>query len=655
MGFAFQIGKAKQAFSGSRVSVGTHVSCDLVIDDPVAARHHVDLVLSRKGLLVEPRETATGTYLGGVELDGPATWHAGAELILGATKLELGVFDPGAGTCEITVHERTFFHVAKKRGEFHSDADERVRSEVRFGRFRSLRWVNALVALAIVAGLVGALVMGPGPAAVWASPGPIAGGHGAGFAAAHQDQLAGWTLAQLTEARLGCDACHKGEAGDFASSITCSGCHADLFQALEPGGRHPFMGPDESDCRSCHRIHGPDHDLAIRTRLSRNCVSCHEHNGDTNAALEERIVGSPMGVAPLPSSGFEGFRHSDHVASATSAAGAKLECATCHGSPDGGAHYDVPTGAGLCFECHGSEAPDGAARRVALDLGEHGSSGELCQSCHVTPGVAELLPASLGDVTLLFQVPSAHVQSDSKCSECHLKALPTSGGRSASPFGHALHMDLSQDASALTRECQQCHFKSGLPAALRPDDYGSTDMTAFMNAECAECHGQQVVIDPPPAERRAPEGLAKFSHDAHASKHACAECHVADGGTDVVRTAKSCSDCHYDKTTGQHRHPAKLSACSYCHVGSNGMDRSAPVESGDARSGFAELFGVKAEDPLDGTRSAGFLHGMAGHLDLDCAACHRWEEVDGPASALTQTSPSSSCQACHRQSRMHWR
>jgi hypothetical protein len=663
MGFLIQRGKESLECSGSRLTVGSHATSDLVLDDPVAARLHVILSLGPRGVAAEPQLTATGSFLDGDLIAEPVPFPVGSELVLGTSRIVLESYDAATSVAAIALSERSFFHVQKKRGVFQSDADEAVRSEVRFGRFSSLRGLNALVLLGLLAVVLGwglgALEKWEGPGRVWASPGVLAGAHLAGFA---PDLGAlppsGWSTAQLDHAaENGCAACHVGEAGDYAGEVSCSGCHDDMLRDLGPRGRHPFKSAFEMDCQACHRIHGEGASLRGIHFHGQDCAECHEQSP---AELDQLLAGveGPLMAAPKPRSvGNAGFRHQDHASEDAA------NCTSCHKSDAEGRHYSLAGGAELCFGCHGDEVrlAEELAKRgsrgaapvpIRLTLEEHGRAGELCTDCHdsvqdIAPPEATLVPAG-GLAALEFKVDRHHAGGDVECSQCHLKPLREKPTDRSPRFDHGLHGGI---------QCDSCHFRSGLPSELAPESWDEADLLA----SCIDCHQDgggvlavRFAAQGTPVRDAASAGQARFAHDQHvAIGHACADCHVVPDGDDagqVVRSARSCASCHYDRRAQRHTIPARVEECSRCHP-SSGENHPAGAHS------LADLFAEPSDAPAAPSAArAGSLfdHSIGGHSKVSCAQCHGWSGAGIEATALP-TAQKDTCRGCHQNNRFHWR
>lgn len=670
MGFSIRRGKETLTFDGSRVTVGSHATCDFVLDDPVAARSHVVLSLGPRGVSVEPQPTATGSFLDGELIESATAFPVGSELVVGTSRFLLDSFDAATSVAAFNVRERSFFHVEKKRGVFRSDADEAVRSEVRFGRFRALRGINALVILgllAVIGGWVsGAFAHWEERGRVWASPGALAGAHSAGFAwtadgATDASELTGWSTAQLAHAENGCAACHVGEAGDYAGDVSCAGCHDDMLSDLGPQGRHPYGSAAEVDCQACHRIHGGEASLRGVGFHGQGCSDCHDQSSAELSALLASVEG-PTTAAPKPRSvGNAGFRHQDH-ASLDSA-----NCASCHAIDAEGKHYSLTGGAELCFGCHGDEATLAADRAtrglagerplpVSLTLEEHGRAEELCIDCHdsvenIQAPRATLLPES-GAVAMVFEVDRHHAVGDQtgrdlECSQCHLKPLREKPAGRTPTFDHGLHVGL---------DCRSCHYRADLPTELIAETWGASDL----QASCIACHqdgdGALTVAfaaSPRPLEAAASAGLARFSHAEHAAGNSCADCHVAAEGEtagQVTRSARDCASCHYDREAQRHTVPAKVEECSRCHP-SVGDGHPAGAHS------LADLFERPSAAPkAERASKAGslFSHALPQHAAVLCAQCHGWSGSDIEAAGVPEAQRDL-CRNCHQSQRFHWR
>ncbi len=80
--------KTKGRFTGDRIVVGTHASCDLVLTDPTVSRQHFEIELEADGYRIRDLDS-----LNGLEVDGLRVFDArvgkSASLSLGETRIEM--------------------------------------------------------------------------------------------------------------------------------------------------------------------------------------------------------------------------------------------------------------------------------------------------------------------------------------------------------------------------------------------------------------------------------------------------------------------------------------------------------------------------------------------------------------------------------------
>jgi len=615
MTLTFQIGKRTVSVPRSEALVGTHAACDLAIDDPVAASRHARLVARGADLAVVPLETSTGTYVNGRAIEGETALAEGDVLVLGATRIRIAPYDAEARAHVVDVDERGFHHVAKRRGEFRSDADERVRTEVGFGRLPALRAGVAAVLVSVVVGAV-AVALGPTERALaWGSPGPLAGD-------AHD--------------LAACADCHTGATqGDFAG-VSCRECHAELHGAgpiapMESGGVHPFREDGAAGCTDCHRIHAHAASAHAGGIDPSDCDACHD------AGARERSAASATGDvlrAGAPRDGLVGrFRHGDHVA-------VDGACAACHGEPASASGLKVPSGPEFCFECHGR---GGTSKEliVDLDLAEHATARtELCGRCHVGEGTGDgyaLRAEAVERSAVTFALGRAHHHEQEDCRACHLRALPERS-RASAVFDHALHVDLGAGGG----DCAACHA-----AVVGAQSLGSATDPARVDlaADCGACHrdpgaaGGELRIERQRGVARTEQLSTHFSHASHAaSGHDCADCHSFGGtGDDLGRpgawTTKTCADCHFERRNGEGRHVDVVGGdlCVECH-GDQLMGRLGATSAGTAPA----------------RRSSTFPHDVHAGAGLSCAQCHS-------AEADREAAEGKTCRSCHQGRGMyHW-
>src|SRR6185295_12416412 len=133
------------------IEIGTRSKCALTLNDPVVAYHHCTIRCVAGGFVVEDQGSATGTWHNGVAVSAAVPLATGDQVVIGVTRLSFEVKEEeGRPALEVLVEEASFHYKKPKPGEFHTDADEWVRSEVRFGKIPAVRgtaWGVGLIAI----------------------------------------------------------------------------------------------------------------------------------------------------------------------------------------------------------------------------------------------------------------------------------------------------------------------------------------------------------------------------------------------------------------------------------------------------------------------------------------------------------------------------
>ncbi|MEM8710347.1 MAG: hypothetical protein AAGG01_05305, partial [Planctomycetota bacterium] len=588
---------------------------------------------------------------------------------------------PTSISAEMTLHVRegALFFAAKKRGEFKSDTDEWVRSEVTFGRMPVLRWANALACVAAIA-LAAWLWFAPkGEAAL--QPGPLSLAHAELFSETPP------TDPHLSEAvaiaqSMGCAACH--ESFGTPSQVRCAGCHGDLVEEATQTRAHPFGAGDPLECTQCHREHHgttPPEGALHPVSIADDCRDCHGDSFDSLESLREGIAHAeeqyeltPTMTAPvarLASHGFEAFDHGSHAAI--------TECSACHEPAEPGSGRDFAAFTfSSCMQCHSGDAVPSAKivaswlppEDLRWTLDWHGSQGEdgaqNCQACHAEPFAAPLrmtetvLQASV-TFSLMTRSHSEQFHSDDRpgdCAECHkagvpVAALPTLSNR---VFRHEQHLsypvpESEEESLIAVQQCVECHGQTQRSTALvaAPDVFVGPDVDT-----CSTCHVQDgeglvdaanVVAD----DALLTEARPAFPHDVHAEvEGSCLACHgISPEAPGVIQTPEdvaTCVRCHVktveDSVLG-HSFLAGSgrNGCNACHApSSDGLMAAVfygPNESSEAR------------------RPSSFPHDLEAHQGESCAGCH-----GQPSATQDVHSPSESaalCRECHAAQRFHWR
>lgn len=665
-----------------RLVIGTRSSAGLLLNDPVAAEHHCAITFAGGQFLLADVANSTGTFLNGARLEGEQSVQAGDRIALGVSIIEVaGGGEPGELT--LHVHEGAFFFAQKKRGEFQSDADEWVRSEVTFGRMPTLRKLNAfgIVAAACVAGWL--WFSNAGQTAL--QPGHLSGVHAALFS---DNPPTDKHLAYAVEIaqEQGCAACH--ESFDQPSVTKCASCHGKLVDMAAAKSSHPFGAGSALECTQCHREHHgafPPAGAMLPDDITQNCQDCHGTDFDDEAglldglarAMEDYNLASTNAdpITRLASLGFEAFDHGSHHM--------VNECSACHeGLKEEGLSFASaadgpdfgPVTYDSCMACHGADStPDVPAAWIPADefrwqMDWHGSgdAGANCRSCHVEAFTAPLaMTAQVPPTTALFTLQTrAHTDqfhgSDSPgdCATCHkapdlLWKDRTLNGR---PFRHEQHLSplVAGDEASLKlvqSQCVECHIDMAESTHLTaaPDAYAGPSVIS-----CQACHSDEdtaLITQPGTVHAPAPATLAaEFPHDVHGDvEGGCFACHSFDDTDSGLMTtsaeAQSCVQCHVETLDSLPIAHASIGGgehtCSHCHEARGEASPESPM---------AAVFYGPGEDAA---APSTFPHFLKGHQSATCQECH-----GTPADGVDIHSPPESaaqCRECHAASRFHWR
>jgi DNA-binding NtrC family response regulator len=80
--------KRVHEFTGDRIVVGTHDSCDLVLTDPTVSRQHLEISLVPRGYALHDLDSRNGTFIGDVRV-GEVTVDRDTRVRVGASELRL--------------------------------------------------------------------------------------------------------------------------------------------------------------------------------------------------------------------------------------------------------------------------------------------------------------------------------------------------------------------------------------------------------------------------------------------------------------------------------------------------------------------------------------------------------------------------------------
>jgi hypothetical protein len=671
---------ALQEVTADSISIGTRSNADLVLKDPIAASRHCSIAFKMGKFVLCDGDNATGTFLNGARIESDRVLRPGDRIALGVTTIEWPPSDEAEGPGVITLHVRegAFFFAMKRRGEFESDTDEWVRSEVTFGRMPLLRALNVL---GIVAAIGAALWLWLAPKGQETlQPGHLSSAHAALFSN-HPPTDAHLASAVAIAQEMKCAACH--ESFGQPSQAKCAACHGELVEAAAATLSHPFGWDDASRCSSCHREHygaTPPPGALHPVDISQDCQDCHGDLFDTEAGLREGLAraveeydlapSTDESVQRVASMGFEGFHHGDHSS--------VNDCAACHVESESFEHGDfAKQNFDSCMVCHSpsSEASSTvladwlppAESRWDLDWHGSGTDGSHCQQCHVEPYAAALKETeTLHPSAVLFSLQTrshAHdfeVSTDpADCASCHKAGLPRNAGRTmkSRAFRHDQHLSFprptsEEEARVNAAQCAECHTDMALSAQLVASPGSYLGPPAGSCASCHEEDGRSLIEGPgTPAEPLAPASTVAFPHAQHVEvEGGCLACHAVpvDSSQRVatIEGAAQCASCHVE-TSGDlsvaHHFLAGAGAdgCAVCHT-----SQSDPA-SGRA---MASVFYAEADAAMG--RST-FSHTLEAHKQGSCTDCHG--DLTAGEDIYSPPESAASCRECHARSRFHWR
>ncbi len=625
--------KPRGEWSVAGIEIGTRSTCALQLNDPVVAEQHCTLRFTGSAFVVEDRGSVTGTWHNGVAVSSAVELANGDQVVIGVTRLafELKQEDDGRAALEVLIEESSFHYKKPKPGEFHTDADEWVRSEVRFGKVAAVRGMVWLAGLLAIVGVTWIFATRGGERML--QPGALDGSHGLLFAAElpnvdsggspNKDRL---TLSLEKVAHESCKVCHASKTpGDVKS---CAACHAEMST------RHPFYnGSPEHDsklssavaqpstgCRMCHDVqhNGLSKQAstdAARMRLDEGkssttwglgvCMDCHTAGFGTGtddalrAEVKARIgVLSSLLVdasVQAPSDrheyGFDEFAHKTHL-------NRSIDCGVCHvqspapAGSAGGADFKS-VGFGVCAACH-VQGMDSPSSLPGIDAG-------------ALKALRNQLASKPVDGKQLMQTMSWHGRGE-QCLQCHAEG----DQHQPKPELKTAEREIAQRSFGIRRIAHGQHVQASADKAL-----------------CAQCHG-----DPKTLEGGLVVPAANFLHGSHVetlwptSKSAQASLSQA-----------SCLSCHaaqWDSTTLAGAQKLDLGeACKTCHDDPSRAANQAAVSE--------HVVERKTETRTD------FPHKTHAKIEGGCFACHAFKGADdGDPRAVPQLLDGVvNCTKCH--------
>jgi hypothetical protein len=402
--------------------------------------------------------------------------------------------------------------------------------------------------------------------------------------------------------------------------VPCAGCHTDLH----------FDGPDvkADDCSACHADVHEGH-------MTQACATCHTTRSFDMVDGEAIHARTSF---PLTGAHRQVTCESCHVDDVGGAfTPLQTDCVACHQTDYAGAQTVDHLSAGYptdCTRCHSTlgwgDAPefDHATASGGFTLvGAH--TGLRCASCHATPGMQPLFPATTqDDCVACHQADYDREHGGSAfpttCLSCH-----TVDTWSDADFDHAL-TGFQLEGRHATLECSGCHVPGSrdlrFPApsgqgdcvVCHQADYDHEHAGSGFPTTCLSCHNQQrwegASFD------HASTGFALVG--AH-EPTPCTACHGEPAHLSSLPSGpEDCVACHQPDYDGAHAGSALPVTCVQCHTQSSWQDATFDhVASGN---GF----------PLEGP-----------HATAVCTDCHTV-----PDYGLLFPKPSSKddCVVCHQ-------
>jgi hypothetical protein len=662
--------KPRGEWLAPEIEVGTRSTCALNLNDPVVAEHHCTLRATESGFVVLDLGSATGTWHNGIAVEGAVKLASGDQVVIGVSRLSIEIKIEGdRSVCEIVVEEASFHYKRPKPGEFHTDADEWVRSEVRFGRIPAVRGAAWLAGLLSVLGMVWIFATNSGRR--FLQPGPLDGTHASLFArnpaASLGSAAADSNMAQASMTKIAHESCRVCHAGSQAGIVSnCVACHTPMAT------QHPFITGNEANdsrldpkiqkpangCRLCHEVgHSglsrADSIAQAQVRLmagsgglpgSDVCVNCHvEPPGDQSRVLQRidelaNLLADSNAAARTDRHeyGFDEFSHRVHVGKRS------IDCLVCHvPAPNAlgdaaGTEFKTVAFAN-CAACHvdGMPAPEElpgfdkrtlsdlraelAKKNLRVQMSWHGR-GEHCLECHAKGDAAGAIGKELAHVDrkvaartfgIVRMAHDQHAQAakntKADCGGCHADPRTLSGGKaSTAEFRHGSHVETLWPATPAQRDQLSARSCSTCHADLQTSDSVAGGIAMDLGAACKDCHTDQSRPDPK-------QRVSEQSSDA-STKSSVEFSHKLHQG----KIEGGCFACHEFKGARDGDPFAKpgllegVDTCAKCHADHKNVEHGAcnfchPIGAA-AGSGSAVLFQNKKPARLDWPAGFHFDH-----------------------------------------------
>jgi hypothetical protein len=707
---AFRIKQGRQSTTveADSIEIGVHSSCAVSLEDRVASTRHARIERGAAGWAVSDLGSATGTWLSGEEVVGSRELRAGDALVVGCTRIHVGVGADGA--LELEVDPKPFhFEPSSSHRDAQGklvvggDGERLVRDEVKFTRLRGLKAAN-LLALAIAC-LGAAALLAPGWRDAALSPGPLARAHARLWdesTSAGDDEWHAKHRALAGE--QGCSACHDSFGGTPTSK--CAQCHADLAARNHPFALDRSANPatasielGDDACSSCHMDHSgaepaPGLFIPEPESLQASCSGCHEEGVPELRRKPTEFPAEPHALS------YPSFSHAAH---------AGQRCDICHERDDAdssGADRDFGrVEFATCMGCHSADDAVGPWNAWARDpalaewsakvapehrvrLAWHGSdakgeSGESrCLECHAevhAPGLRATTLREPESIAFLLKRRShaelfaadAKVEArhggDKACVECHASGSTTHSGETReAEFLHALHLSTTRprdaaEASTSSAQCAECHADLAESSKLRVEGAPSAPL-----AGCAACHREErdgrveaLVLQARLSEAVRARERAEFPHDVHlaaagfgkagALAEGCHACHEFGSGSDA-----------FDARPLVEPGAANCLSCHDDHANVGGPSSTGCVLCHPATPAGPDPAWTGASATRLRPPTRGFSHWSRGHADSmqsgSCVDCHGdAKDAKVVADMAIPSESDAACFDCHLRERFHWR
>ncbi len=706
--FRIKQGRQSTTVEADSIEIGVHSSCAVSLEDRVASTRHARVERGPAGWTVSDLGSATGTWLSGEEVVGSRELRSGDALVVGCTRIYVGVGADGALELEVDPKPFQFEPSSSHRDAqgklvVGGDGERLVRDEVKFTRLRGLKATN-LLALAIAC-LGAAALLAPGWRDAALSPGPLAHAHARLWDDSTSPRDDEWHAKHRALAgEQGCSACHDSFGGTPTSK--CAQCHAELAARNHPFALDRSANPatasielGDDACSSCHMDHSgaepaPGLFIPDPESLQASCSGCHQ------GGVPE-LRRKPTELPPEPHAlSYPSFSHAAHAGqrcdicherdhpAATSAGRdfGRIEFATCmgcHSADDAVGPWNAWARDPALAQWSAKVAPEHRVRLAWHGSDAKGETGESrCLECHAEVHAPALLKTTLREpqsIAFLFKRRShaelfaadAKVEArhggDKACVECHASGSATHGGETReAAFLHALHLSTTTprdaaEASTSGAQCAECHADLAESSTLRGEGAAPAPI-----AGCAACHREErggqveaLVLEAKLSEAVRARERVEFPHDVHLA---------AAGFGNAGALAEGCHACH-EFGSGSDAFDARplvkpgAANCLSCHDDHANM--GGPASSGCILCHPAtpagpdpSWTGASATRMRPATR--GFSHWSRGHADsMDVASCVGCHAEAGDAKVVADIAiPSESdaaCFGCHLRERFHWR